>query len=302
MAHERVRTRRPPIVECTNLLRVFESTGGRVQAVRGVDLTIDAGKTVAVVGPSGSGKSSLLRMVAGIDAPTAGDVVIDGINLARVSRRRRAAVRSKLLSHVYARPGDNLLRHLTAIDQVERVASRRRAHAGAALEMLELVGLTDRADRFPDELSGGEQQRLAFARGAVGSPAIIIADEPTAELDTSSSELVLDAIAGLAKTGITVLLATHDERVLGGVDEVVTLRDGSVASVRAGGTELAVIDHGGRVQLPPEVREAFPENRARLTWDPESGRLPIEITSAWTGAPSRCHPSARPLPRRRRCR
>ena len=265
-----------PIVECSSLLRVFESAGGRVQAVRGVDLTMYAGRTVAVVGPSGSGKSSLLRMIAGIDEPSAGDVYIKGTNLARLSRGARAAVRSRLLSHVYPRPSDNLLGHLTAIDQVERVAARRHAEPNAAAEMLELLGLTDRAGHFPDQLSGGEQQRLAFARGAVGGPAIIIADEPTAELDSASSELVLDAIGRLAKTGITVLVATHDQRVIERVDEVVTLRDGSVSSITVGGSELAVIDQSGRIQLPENVYEHFPDHRARLSWDPVNGRLTVE--------------------------
>lgn len=264
------------IVECANLLRVFESAGGRVQAVRGVDLTIHAGRTVAVVGPSGSGKSSLLRMIAGLDEPSAGDVYINGTNLARLSAGARAAVRARLLSHVHPRPSDNLLGHLTAIDQVARVAARRRVGRGAAVEMLDLLGLVERSGFFPNQLSGGEQQRLAFARGAVGDPAIIIADEPTAELDSESSDRVLDAIARLAATGITVLVATHDQRVIERVDEVVTLRDGSVSSVTVAGSELAVIDQAGRIQLPAHVHEHFPDHRARLSWDADNRRLTVE--------------------------
>jgi putative ABC transport system ATP-binding protein len=267
---------RAPIVECTNLLRVFESATGRVQAVRGVDLSIDAGRTVAVVGPSGSGKSSLLRMIAGLDEPSAGDVYVDGVNLARLSNGARSRIRARLLAHVHQRPTDNLLGHLTALDQVERVARRRGASRGDAIGMLDRLGLADRAAHFPHELSGGEQQRLAFARGAVGDPVLIIADEPTAELDTSSTHLVLDAVERLAADGITVLLATHDPQVLERVDEVVTLRDGSVASVTSGGAELAVIDQAGRIQLPPEVRKQFPHHRARLTWDPDGRRLTVE--------------------------
>ena len=267
---------RSPVIECGGLLRVFESATGRVQAVRGVDLTIESGRSVAIIGPSGSGKSSLLRMIGGLDEPTAGDVSIDGVNLFRLSAGARRKLRARLIAHVHQRPMDNLLGHLTALDQVVRVAVRRGAGAHEPMEMLDALGLADRADHLPEQLSGGEQQRLAFARGAVGSPALIIADEPTAELDTASSNQVLDAIERLSDDGITVLVATHDERVLGRVDQVVMLRDGSIASVTESGTELAVIDHAGRIQLPPEVREHFPDRRARISWDAERRRFTVE--------------------------
>lgn len=265
-----------PVIECVSVLRVFESATGRVQAVRGVDLTIESGRSVAVVGPSGSGKSSLLRMIAALDEPSAGDVLIDGVDLVRASRRRRRQLRARLLSHVHQRPLDNLLPHLTSFQQVMHVAVRRGASADDAWQLLVDLGLAERADHRPDQLSGGEQQRLAFARAAIGAPAVIVADEPTAELDTASTDRVMDAVTDLTGRGITVLLATHDQRVLRRVDEVVSLRDGSIASVTAEGSELAVIDHAGRIQLPPEAREAFAERRARVSWDDERGRLTVE--------------------------
>ncbi|MEO1064724.1 MAG: ATP-binding cassette domain-containing protein [Actinomycetota bacterium] len=265
-----------PVIECVSLLRVFESATGRVQAVRGVDLTIESGRAVAVVGPSGSGKSSLLRMIGGLDEPTAGDVSIDGVNLVELSGGARRRMRARLLSHVHQQPMDNLLGHLTALDQVVRVADRRGAGLTEAREMLTSLGLAHREDHLPHQLSGGEQQRLAFARGAVGSPAVIIADEPTAELDSESTDRVLDAVEQLSSEGITVLLATHDRRVIERVDEVVTLRDGSISSVTAGGSELAVIDHAGRIQLPPEVRDQFPDRRARISWDRDRRTLTVE--------------------------
>lgn len=258
-----------PVIECSSLLRVFESATGRVQAVRGVDLAIDSGRSVAVVGPSGSGKSSLLRMIGGLDTPTAGDVLIDGVNLVRLTSSARRQVRARLLAHVHQRPMDNLLGHLTALEQVIRVARRRGGGRNEAVEMLESLGLAHRTDHLPEQLSGGEQQRLAFARAAVGSPAVIIADEPTAELDAASTDRVLDAIERLTREGITALVATHDARVLERVDQVVTLRDGSIASVTESGTELAVIDRSGRIQLPPAAREHFAERRAMVVWDPD---------------------------------
>ncbi len=267
---------RRPVIECTGLLRVFEAASGRVQAVRGVDLTIDSGRTAAVVGPSGSGKTSLLRMIGGLDEPSAGDVVIEGVNLARLSRSARRRMRARLIANVHQNPTDNLLPHLTALDQVLRVSNRRGAGLNESLRILDELGLGDRAHHLPGQMSGGEQQRLAFARGAVGGPAVIVADEPTAELDTESTDRVLDAIERLSQDGITVLAATHDPRVLDRVDEVIMLRDGSVASVTDRGTELAVIDHAGRIQLPPEVREHFPDRRARISWDAERRKFTVE--------------------------
>ena len=264
------------MIECIGLLRVFESASGRVQAVRGVDLSIESGRTAAVVGPSGSGKTSLLRMIGGLDEPSAGDVLIDGVNLARLSRGARRRMRARLIANVHQRPTDNLLSHLTALDQVMHVARRRGTGLTESLAMLDELGLGDRVNHLPDQMSGGEQQRLAFARGAVGAPAVIVADEPTAELDTKSTDRVLDAIEHLSIDGITVLVATHDPRVLDRVDEVIMLRDGSIASVTDSGTELAVIDHAGRIQLPPDVREHFPDRRARTSWDPERRIFTVE--------------------------
>ena len=185
-------------------------------------------------------------------------------------------MRARLLAHVHQRPMDNLLGHLTALEQVVRVAERRGVGVEESREMLDALGLAARADHLPDQMSGGEQQRLAFARGAVGSPAVIIADEPTAELDTASTDRVLDAIERLSGERITVLVATHDPRVLERVDEVVMLRDGSVASVTDSGIELAVIDHAGRIQLPPEVRAHFPDRRALVSWDAERRTFTVE--------------------------
>lgn len=262
-------------IECHGLLRVYDTPTGRVQAVKGIDLTIERGISVAFVGPSGSGKSSLLRMLVGIDEPTAGDVVIDGISLARLGTRRRRRTLSRIVSHVYQRPSDNLLDDLPVRQQLERVVRRRGGSIEFVDAMLERLGLTDRADHLPDELSGGEQQRVAFARGAVGRPAVIVADEPTAELDTRSTERVLDAIDDIVADGLTVVLATHDAQVLERAGQVVQLDDGAITSVRDGTGELAVIDRSGRLQLPADVRDRYPDRRARLAVDDDDGSFRV---------------------------
>lgn len=239
-------------------------------------MVVPEGEVTAVVGPSGSGKSSLLRMISGLDRPTAGDVVIGGVSLGALSERRLRRVRHALVSNIYQRPGDNLLPNHTAIEQVRRVAIRRRVEPSEADAMLDRVGLSGRRDHRPDEMSGGEQQRLAFARGAVGSPTVVIADEPTAELDSHSGANVIDTMRELAGLGTTIVVASHDPAVMRGADHIVMLRDGALASVTSRDEELAVIDQSGRIQLPPHVRSWFPTDRAVLHVDEENHRLWIE--------------------------
>lgn len=265
-----------PILRCDHLVRFYDTPSGRVQAVRGVDLEIWPGMTVAVVGPSGSGKSSLLRMLAALDRPTAGVVLLDGVDVWQLPESARARRRAQLLSHVYQRPSDNLFGHLTAEMHLARVAPRGASGAAVIEEWIELLGLANRRDHLPAEMSGGERQRLAFARAAVAGHRLVIADEPTSQLDTASAQAVMGVVGQLADRGVTVLFATHDRRVLDHVDQVVALRDGAVATVTSAGSELAVIDRSGRVQLPTVLLDRFPDRRVRLVWSEDGDRVELE--------------------------
>ncbi len=268
-----------PVLRCDHLVKFYDTAAGRVQAVRGVDIELERGVTAAVVGPSGSGKSSLLRMLAGVDRPTAGVVELDGTDLWRMNERQRSRARARLVTHVYERPNDNLFMHLTAEMQLDRVAlsgGSRSDRRDAINRWLERFGLIDRRALLPSRLSGGERQRLAFARAAMAGHQIVIADEPTSQLDSASAATVLDAVDLLAEHGVTVLLATHDQRVLARVGSVIALRDGAVATVTTGGERLSVIDRSGRLQLPPELQERFPGRRVRLTWNDRGGPVEIE--------------------------
>lgn len=261
-----------PVVQCSHLVKVYDSASGRVQAVRGVDLEIEEGTATAIVGPSGSGKSSLLRMIAGFDRPTAGSTLIAGIDLFSLRPGRRARIRGNLVTLVFQRPSDNLFSHLTARQQLARLGGADDVVA----ETLTVFRLEARADHTPDRMSGGEKQRLAFARAVVSGHRLVIADEPTSQLDGESAEASLEAISQLVARGASVLVATHDDRVLERMSSVVVLRDGTVATISSGGDELAVIDRSGRIQLPPAVRDSFPDRRARLRWDPDTRRLTVD--------------------------
>ena len=267
---------RDVLFRCEHRVKVYDSPTGRVQAVRGVDLDIERAVTTAVVGPSGSGKSSLLRMIAALDPPTAGMVTIGDEDLNSMGEGRRARRRGRLLTHVDPRPRDPRLAHRPAAQQLLRIARPRTDGPVIVEEALDDLGLDHRRNHLPSTMSGGEQQRLAFARAVVAGHDLVIADEPTAELDAASARAVLDTIDLLAGRGITVLGATHDPRVLARASEVVMLRDGAIASVTAAGSEMAIIDRSGRLQLPPEVRGSFTERKALLSFDAESGRLTVD--------------------------
>ncbi len=264
-----------PAVRCSGLVKIYESPSGRIHAVRGIDFEIARGSTTAIMGPSGSGKSSLLRMVSGLSVPSAGQVEIDGVDLFALGRHQRRKVRSQLLTHIEQRPSDNLLAHLTCAEQVHRMTKRRGVDPAEAEQILAAVGLETRLHHLPHQLSGGEQQRLAFARGTVGRAPLVIADEPTGELDTHSAEMLVDSFEPLRERGVSILIATHDPRVLRRVDEVIELRDGAVATVTKDRTALSVIDGSGRIQLPPALRRRFPQGRVVLSWNDDQNVLEV---------------------------
>jgi putative ABC transport system ATP-binding protein len=218
-----------PVVACQALVKTYATASEQVQALRGVDLSFRRGALAAVVGASGSGKSSLLRLLAGLDLPTSGKVLVNGLNLAAMSPRRLRAVRSSTVGFVFQRPSDNFVPYLT-VDEHLRLAARaaKRADAPGADELLDALGIAHRRDHLPEELSGGEQQRAAFAQVLTAGPAIVVADEPTAELDSRSAEDLLAVIRGLSEHGVAFVIATHDPGVTQMADDVVELDHGRV--------------------------------------------------------------------------
>jgi len=218
-----------PAAACQALVKTYATASEQVQALRGVDLSFRRGALAAVLGASGSGKSSLLRLLAGLDLPTSGKVLVNGLNLAAMSPRRLRAVRSSTVGFVFQRPSDNFVPYLT-VDEHLRLAARaaKRADGPGADELLDALGIAHRRDHLPEELSGGEQQRAAFAQVLTAGPAIVVADEPTAELDSRSAEDLLAVIRGLSEHGVAFVIATHDPGVTRMADDVVELDHGRV--------------------------------------------------------------------------
>jgi putative ABC transport system ATP-binding protein len=234
------------LIELKGITKHYEVAGG-FTALKEVDLRIRAGEFVAVVGKSGSGKSTLLNLVAGIDRPSAGAVLVAGTRVDGLDESRLAAWRGRNVGVVFQ--FFQLLPTLTVVENVALpmdlcgVAPTRQARR-RALELLDLVGIADQAAKLPAALSGGQQQRAAIARALANDPPVLVADEPTGNLDSRTAESVLELLAASAGKGRTVLMVTHERDVAGRVDRVVTLSDGRIAADERGRLAEGRVSHG----------------------------------------------------------
>ncbi|GLY27116.1 ABC transporter ATP-binding protein [Kineosporia sp. NBRC 101731] len=229
--------RRPVLLSLNDAARVHgEGTAVPVRALNGVSLEVRVGELVAVMGPSGSGKSTLLHLAGGLDTPTSGDVVVDGVSIAGLSVKARAALRRRSVGYVFQ--DLNLVPALTAAENVmlprelDGVGTRQaRQEARGALRE---VGVEDLFDRFPEEMSGGQQQRVAIARALVGPRRLVLADEPTGALDSLTGEAIMKVLRARVDDGAAGLLVTHDAQHAAWADRVVFLRDGKMVESAAG--------------------------------------------------------------------
>lgn len=219
-----------PVLQLRAVGRTHGSGAAQVHALRDVDLVVHPGQLVAVMGPSGSGKSTLLTIAGGLDTPTGGDVVVDGMSLTGMSGKALAALRRRSLGYVFQ--DLNLVPALTAVENVmlprELDGIRSRQARREAVAALAEVGVDELADRFPDEMSGGQQQRVAIARALVGPRRLVLADEPTGALDSQTGEDVMKVLRARCDAGAAGLLVTHEARHAAWADRVVFLRDGVV--------------------------------------------------------------------------
>jgi ABC-type lipoprotein export system ATPase subunit len=267
-------------IECENLVRIYKVANLEVVALQGLDLQVQAGEMMALVGPSGSGKSTLMNILGGLDTPTAGHVHVGEYNLLEMSRRERVAYRRREVGFVWQQTARNLLFYLTAQENVElpmaldHVSARERRQRARAL--LERVGLADRLDHRPDRLSGGEQQRVAIAVGMANRPRLLLADEPTGEVDSEAAGQIFQVMRDLnGEFGVTIIVVTHDINVTARVDRVVGMRDGrtsieilrrrDASGVALGEDEYVIVDRAGRLQLPQAYIDTLGlEERARV--------------------------------------
>ena len=267
-------------IECENLVKIYKTDQIEVVALQGLDLQVKKGELVAIVGTSGSGKSTLLNMLGGLDKPSAGSLTVNGRNLLKFTEEDYMVYKRNTVGFVWQNNARNLVPYLTAVQNVEGQKQRRER----ALELLEAVGLSNRINSRLDQMSGGEQQRVAIAISLANNPAILLADEPTGSVDTKTSDQLLGVFKDINRTrGVTVVIVTHDLRLAKQIDRVVAIRDGRTSSEiikkshaeimneskgwdtgDAGeaapeevSEELVVLDRTGRLQIPKDYLEAL---------------------------------------------
>lgn len=284
----------PPIIECENLVKIYKTRETEVLALQGLELTVQQGELMAIIGNSGSGKSTFLNMIGGLDRPSAGRLFVDGKDLFKLSDRELERYKRSTVGFVWQNNARNLLPYLTALENVqtpmlfERGGNRRQR----AQELLELVGMAHRKNSRLDQLSGGEQQRIAIALALANKPKLLLADEPTGAVDAKTAAYILDVFRRLnEELGLTIVIVTHDPNLARKVNRVVAIRDGKTSAERiAKGDyaarldeisgfaqethdEYALLDRAGRLQIPREMLDALNLSGNRLRVEMAEGRI-----------------------------
>jgi len=291
-------------ISCSDLVRIYSGEGVEVQALQGLNLQVSRGELVAIIGASGSGKSTLLGILSGLDKPTAGRANVAGRDLLSLTRKQRLDYRRHVVGFIWQQTERNLLPYLTARENVMMAISLAGAPNGSArsAELLDLLEIGHLSDRVPSQLSGGEQQRVAIAVSLANEPHVLLADEPTGELDDATSAEVLEVMRSVNRElGVTTLIVTHDPAVSEHVRRTVLIRDGRTSTevFRSHGDdgehsvaeEFTVIDRSGRLQLPAEyVSRLQLRDRVRL----ELEQTHVRVSPAQSPVPPPVPPPERP--------
>ena len=298
---------RPNIIECENLVKIYKTKDLEVLALQGLELTVAQGELMAIIGNSGSGKSTFLNMIGGLDRPSAGRLIVDGKDLFKLSEKELVDYKRFTVGFVWQNNARNLLPYLTAVQNIMTPMSFGKAelpreegklqlsadHRTRALQLLELVGMSHRKNSKLNMLSGGEQQRIAIALALANNPKLLLADEPTGSVDASTANYILDVFRELNRElGTTIVIVTHDRMLARKVERVVAIRDGKtaseflvkrdlsdVASLAEEGQEtqdeFAVLDRAGRVQIPRELLDRLGVKGNRIKLEYSEGKVVI---------------------------
>jgi len=284
------------IIICENLVKIYKTKELEVMALQGLDLNIAQGELMAIIGNSGSGKSTFLNMIGGLDRPSAGKLTVDGKDLFKLNERELVDYKRKTVGFVWQNNARNLVPYLTALDNVRlpMMFESEKRQKERALELLEIVGMSHKKNNRLNQLSGGEQQRIAIAIALSNSPKILLADEPTGSVDLKTGTYILDVFRELNKSmGLTIVIVTHDRTLSKKVNRVVAIRDGknssemiikqsyadrmdSITMFDNSHDEFAVLDRAGRVQLPKEYLEKLGVQGNKVRLEYQDGKIIID--------------------------
>lgn len=287
-----------PLILCENLVKIYKTGETEVLALQGLELTVEQGELLAIIGNSGSGKSTFLNMIGGLDRPSAGKLYVDGKNLFAMSDDELVDYKRETVGFVWQNNGRNLLPWLTAIENITapmmfvKNPLPRKEQVKRAEELLSLVGMSHRRHSKLSQLSGGEQQRIAIAIALANQPKILLADEPTGSVDSKTADFILDLFRKLNEQGMTIVIVTHDRLLSKKVNRVVSIRDGKTSSefilkqdyrgqldqislFDTTQEEFAVLDRAGRVQLPREMLDQIGVNGNKIRLEVKDGKIVI---------------------------
>ncbi len=292
-------TEEKPMILADNLVKIYKTKDLEVLALQGLDLTVNKGELVAIIGTSGSGKSTFLNMLGGLDRPSAGKLFVDGKNLFKLSDRELVDYKRSTVGFVWQNNARNLLPYLTAYENImtPMLLSSQKAKRERTLELLDLVGMSHRKHNKLHQLSGGEQQRIAIAIALANDPKLLLADEPTGSVDRKTADYILDMFRSINReTGVTIVIVTHDVDLSRKMPRVVSIRDGKISSERTlkeqyvidlsnqkldwqnqdeTQDEFAIVDRAGRIQIPREILDTLSLDANKVKMHFENGQIII---------------------------